>query len=997
MKLKNKLLISYTLAALLPITVLSFLVYENAKNSLISLTSKNMTSILESRKTMIEDYFTLIQAEIRSLSKNPAVLDAMNEFNDGFNQISNDIYLNSELPTDEIPQDDAVNRSILGYLDNQFGRVYSETTGKQYPTHTLLSPTASGRILQNLYISSNKNPLGSKNNLLYAEDGSKYSSTHKKYHPFFNEILKSRGYYDIFLLEPEFGTVVYSVYKEMDYGLPMSSGPLKNSGLAEAYRNALNMSKSNEPTATDFAFYTPSYEAPASFIASPIFDNNALAGVLVFQMPVDKINEIVTRGTNSDESAKSYLVGKDGLLRSQMPDIEDSTILNWEIDLNSLQNITKDNFLNTNSVDYNNNPVLQSFEKLDIVGQIYTLIIEFDKDAQLEPLEYFRFILLITLVIAILFALSIAVLVIRSTLNTLGTDPKELINIANSVANGDYSKDLSSFKNDNNILASMANMQGELIQRNENDKRTMGDMTRLSQGLDQVKTPIIITDSDLRVTFVNSSMKQWFSRNLVDIKSVYPGAQPDQILSTPVLDFFGSNLKQQIDNLTDNYHCELQIGSRILEITFSAIFSPTKDRVGTAVEVIDVTKTRAVMIEVQDIVNSAEHGKLDHRISMSDKQGVNKTLCKNINELLDVTAGFVSDIKDFAKAISTGDLTRKITTEYHGTFNDVKTDANLSIEQLKEVMSKITVVAGTVESAAKEINDGNLDLSQRTERAAASLEETSSSMEEMTASVSKTAENSLEAHKLALDARTEAEKGGIVVGDAVEAMKDINESSRKIADITGVIDDIAFQTNLLALNASVEAARAGEQGRGFAVVASEVRNLAGRSATAAKEIKDLIEDSVKRVENGAKLVNESGDTLDEIVTQVKKVTDIVSNISGASQEQSEGISLVNAAITNLDETTQQNAVLVEQASSASQSTTTQTDNLIELIQFFKFEPPAQSFQDSQNARKVTTLKPSAKALSSNNAPPKVSANSSLLTMSAKQATTGQSDNNWEEF
>ena len=722
-----------------------------------------------------------------------------------------------------------------------------------------------------------------------------------------------------------------------------------------------------------------------------------MVGVLVFQMPVDKINEIVVGDNESNKSSKAYLVGADGLLRSQMPLTDDSTILNWSIDLDNLLKISEDNFLSTQSVDYNNNPVLQSFEQLEVVGQKYSLVIEFDKNTLLEPLVYFRYILLITLVIAIIFALSIALFVIRSTLQTLGTDPKDLIDIANSVANGDYSKDLSSFTNDNNILASMANMQGELIQRNKNDKDTLADMTRLSQGLDQVNTPIIITGSDLRITFANSSMKRWITKYLADVRTAHPEAQPDRLLNTSILDLFGNNLKHQIDNLSDNHNCELQIGSRILEVTFSAIFSATQDRVGTAIEVIDVTKTRAIMIEVQDIVNSAEHGKLDHRISMADKQGVNQTLCKNINELLDVTSGFVSDIKDFAKAISTGDLTRKITTEYHGTFNDVKSDANLSIDQLKEVMSKITVVAGTVESAAKDINDGNLDLSQRTERAAASLEETSSSMEEMTASVSKTAENSVEAHKLALEAKNEAEKGGVVVGDAVEAMKDINESSRKIADITGVIDDIAFQTNLLALNASVEAARAGEQGRGFAVVASEVRNLAGRSATAAKEIKDLIEDSVKRVENGAKLVNESGDTLNDIVTQVKKVTNIVSEISGASQEQSEGISLVNSAITNLDETTQQNAVLVEQASAASQSTTTQTDNLIELIRFFKFNSPTHSLQESAKAHKVTTLKPSAKTLSTNNTVPKVSANSSLHTISAKQATSGQTDNNWEEF
>ncbi len=216
-----------------------------------------------------------------------------------------------------------------------------------------------------------------------------------------------------------------------------------------------------------------------------------------------------------------------------------------------------------------------------------------------------------------------------------------------------------------------------------------------------------------------------------------------------------------------------------------------------------------------------------------------------------------------------------------------------------------------------EIADGNQNLARRTERTAASLEETASSMEQMTASVKQTADNAGQANQLAMAARQQAEKGGTVVGSAVTAMNGINDASKKIADIIGVIDEIAFQTNLLALNAAVEAARAGEQGRGFAVVATEVRNLAGRSAAAAKEIKALIKDSVAKVEEGSRLVDDSGKTLAEIVGSVKKVTDIVAEIAAASREQSSGIEQVNKAVMEMDGTTQQNAALVQKAASAS--------------------------------------------------------------------------------
>jgi methyl-accepting chemotaxis protein len=239
-----------------------------------------------------------------------------------------------------------------------------------------------------------------------------------------------------------------------------------------------------------------------------------------------------------------------------------------------------------------------------------------------------------------------------------------------------------------------------------------------------------------------------------------------------------------------------------------------------------------------------------------------------------------------------------------------------------------------VASGAEEISQGNADLSQRTEEQASSLEETASSMEEMTSTVRQNADNAKVANELAEKTSSKAIQGGEVVNRAVQSMSGINESSKKIADIIGVIDEIAFQTNLLALNAAVEAARAGEQGRGFAVVAGEVRNLAQRSAGAAKEIKDLIRDSVSKVEDGTLLVNESGETLKDIVASVKRVTDMISDIAEASVEQSSGIEQVNKAVTQMDEMTQQNAALVEEASAAGESMAEQANDMRRLLNFF---------------------------------------------------------------
>ena len=291
-------------------------------------------------------------------------------------------------------------------------------------------------------------------------------------------------------------------------------------------------------------------------------------------------------------------------------------------------------------------------------------------------------------------------------------------------------------------------------------------------------------------------------------------------------------------------------------------------------------------------------------------------------------------IKHF-EAFAAGDFTDKITIDSSNEIGQVLAALQATQKSLGQMVRQAKQAAGAVHRGAEEISQGNANLSQRTEEQSSSLEETASSMEEMTSTVKQNADNAGQANQLATAARDQAEKGGAVVGKAVSAMTEINESSKKIADIIGVIDEIAFQTNLLALNAAVEAARAGEQGRGFAVVATEVRSLAGRSATAAKEIKDLIQDSVRKVEDGSALVTQSGQTLEQIVASVKKVSDIIAEIAAASREQSSGIEQVNKAVMQMDEMTQQNAALVEEATAASQSMAEQASELNTLMERYR--------------------------------------------------------------
>ena len=340
-----------------------------------------------------------------------------------------------------------------------------------------------------------------------------------------------------------------------------------------------------------------------------------------------------------------------------------------------------------------------------------------------------------------------------------------------------------------------------------------------------------------------------------------------------------------------------------------------------------------------------------------------------------------------AESVAAGDLTQRI--EVHsqdevGHLMQAMQDMNAS---LVSIVSQVRTGTDAIEVASREIAAGNLDLSSRTEQQAASLEETASSMEELTSTVKENAEQAHHASKLVLSTAEIAVNGGAVVGKVIDTMGSIKESSRKIADIIGVIDGIAFQTNILALNAAVEAARAGEQGRGFAVVAAEVRNLAQRSASAAKEIKTLIGDSVEQVEAGRKLVDEAGEAMDDIVTSVQLVADIISGTATASQEQSSSIEQVNQAIAQMDQVTQQNAALVEEAAAAAESLQDQSGKLIEAVSVFKLDGASYSTQPAASAQKVAQV-----AL-----PKHRSAPAKAMASQKRLVAAGGGNDEWEEF
>ncbi len=354
-------------------------------------------------------------------------------------------------------------------------------------------------------------------------------------------------------------------------------------------------------------------------------------------------------------------------------------------------------------------------------------------------------------------------------------------------------------------------------------------------------------------------------------------------------------------------------------------------------EAMDATKRNLVAInsEIRALVEAASAGDFSRRGDAAGHQHDFRAMIDGLNRLMATADGNLEALSKLLRAIAAGDLTARMHGEFNGVFATMRDDANATAEQLADIVGRIQTAALSINSAASEIAAGNDDLSRRTEQQAASLEETAASMEELTSTVKQNAEHARQANQLAVGAASVASQGGAVVGQVVSTMNGIEISSKRIADIVSVIDGIAFQTNILALNAAVEAARAGEQGRGFAVVASEVRTLAQRSANAAKEIKGLIEASVGQVSNGSALVRQAGETMQDIVSSVQRVTDIMGEISAASQEQSAGIEQVNQTVTQMDEATQQNAALVEEATAAARAMEEQANGLSSAVAVFR--------------------------------------------------------------
>ncbi|WP_455948642.1 methyl-accepting chemotaxis protein [Lelliottia jeotgali] len=466
---------------------------------------------------------------------------------------------------------------------------------------------------------------------------------------------------------------------------------------------------------------------------------------------------------------------------------------------------------------------------------------------------------------------------------------------------------------------------------------------QVRQALDVSRTAIMIADNDHVIRYVNQSVVSLLRNQQTSLREAFPDFDAERLVGSSIHRFHANpdRIRAILNTLMVTHHGRVRIGPVHFAQVVTPVFDAKGQRQGFAVEWHDRTHELLLEHAVADIVEAASKGDLDRRLQATDGgASFLNGLTGGINQLLDSVGGTVGEIRRMLSALADGDLDQRMRGDFHGSFQAMQRDANATAEQLTAMVERIKQCTGSISLAASEIASGNDDLSERTERQAAHLEETAASMEELTSTVRQNAEHARQASALAHGAHDVATRGSRVVSEVVTTMDAIQTASHRIGDITRVIDGIAFQTNILALNAAVEAARAGEQGRGFAVVASEVRSLAQRSAEAAKEIKGLIDASVVQVADGARLVQDAGQTMGEIVSSVAGVSGIMAEISSASQEQAAGIDQVNRTVAQMDDATQQNAALVEEASAAARLLEAQTADLTQAVAVFRHQQQA---------------------------------------------------------
>ena len=599
LKLKYLLGLSLGAVSLVPMIGLGLYSMSSLETELSRQNFNQLESITSIKKNQIENYFAKINHQIEFISSDKTTIQAMKEFAGGFKRLAS-------TTTGYGPHFTA---SVSAYYQDQFGTEFKKQNSTTIDARALVPAGRETLTAQYLYISKNPHPLGSKSELLDAGDGSEYSRTHADFHPLFKDYLERFGYYDIFLVEPTEGYIVYSVFKELDYATSLKSGPYRNTNFARVFNQALKLPDPHGSVIADFEQYLPSYNAGASFIASPIYDGDVLTGVLIFQMPVGKINEIMQVTDGMGESGESYLVGNDFLMRSQSRFVEENTIIRQRVESESVKQALGGKSGSMTINDYRGVSVLSAYAPLQLAGLNWSIISEIDESEAFANLKENQLGILIAISIAIVFILVIAFSVLRRITRSIHTG----LDVAQKISQGDLSSNIVIETQDEigELLQSLGTMQDKLRENIEADKQRMQEEkdkaeqekqaiekqaaedavsgaanARIKTALDNVKTNVMMADADLNIIYMNDSVKTMMKDAEAELKKLIPGFDADNLVGANIDSFHKdpSHQRNLLANLKETYETDLDLGTLQFNIIANPVFTEDGARAGTVVE-----------------------------------------------------------------------------------------------------------------------------------------------------------------------------------------------------------------------------------------------------------------------------------------------------------------------------------------------------------------------------------------------------------------------------
>ena len=701
---------------------------------------------------------------------------------------------------------------------------------------------------------------------------------------YYQKYLELYGYYDLFLINPD-GYIFYTVTKEADYQTNLSTGKYAGSHLGKLFRKVV---ESRQYGISDFEPYAPSNGDPAAFIAAPLVSGDESMGadvemVVALQLSLDAINSIMGERSGMGETGETYLVGQDLLMRSDSYlDPVNHTVqasfanpVKGKVDTAAARAVIAGETDSQLIVDYMGSQVLSAYAPVKVGdGITWGLLAEVDETEAFAAVNQIQWMMAVIALVGLAAITMVAMMIARNISNPLIA----AAGVAGSIAGGKLDNEIKITSRDEigQLLEALQNMQTDLNERITRERKVADESMRIRIALDGASTSVMIADNERTIVYMNPAVTDMLRKNERAIQQELPNFRVDDLLGGN-MDMFHKNPQHQaqlLSTFTSTHNAQIRVGGRIFNLSANPVINGDGERLGASVEWADVTEQVMAEEMVEELVTKAVDGDLSNRLDSSTFEGFMKRMADSINELMD-------------------------------SFNNVLVQTRTVIEQVNESVGQVRL--------------SSQDLASSTEEQSSAIEEVSTSLEETDSQVKSNAENANIANQLVQETNSVADQGQQKMKEMIKSMDEISGSSQDIAKIIKVIDEIAFQTNLLALNAAVEAARAGKYGKGFAVVAQEVRDLAGRSAEAAKETADLIEQSTQQVDEGVKVADATASALEGIVENVVKVRDLVAEISVASEEQTKGIAQVNTAVAQISDGAQSGSEQsMEMASAADQ-------------------------------------------------------------------------------